>query len=56
MDEPFACQIGVALWEEYRKRNPDGLTVPPTDGRGLLDPELLTFLNHMDRCEDCKEI
>jgi hypothetical protein len=29
IEEPFACPIGVALWLEYRKRNPDALAVPP---------------------------
>jgi hypothetical protein len=54
--DPFACPIGIAIWEEYRRRNPDGLTVPPTDGRGIKDPELLPYLNHIDRCEDCNEV
>jgi hypothetical protein len=26
-----AAPIGVSLWLEYRKRNPDGLMVPPED-------------------------
>ena len=30
-EEPFACPIGIALWEEYRRRNPGGLQVPPVD-------------------------
>jgi hypothetical protein len=30
-DEPFACPVGIALWEEYRSRNPDGLKVPLAD-------------------------
>ena len=24
--EPFACPVGVAFWNKYRRRNPDGLT------------------------------
>jgi hypothetical protein len=54
--DPFACPNGLALWLEYRERNPDGLTIPPTDGRGIRDPELLPFLKHTDRCKDCNEV
>jgi hypothetical protein len=56
VDEPFACPIGVALWEEYRKRNPDGLTIPPIDGSGIKDPELIPYLKHTDLCDDCNEV
>jgi hypothetical protein len=55
-DEPFACPIGVALWNEYCRRNPDGLEVPPTDGHGIQDPELLPYLQHVDACDDCNEV
>jgi hypothetical protein len=44
----FACPVGVALWEEYRKRNIDGLTVPPTDGRGIKDPDVLLAVRGID--------
>jgi hypothetical protein len=37
--EPFACPIGVALWQEYRRRNPDGLKVPPVDLKDCTDPD-----------------
>jgi hypothetical protein len=44
-EEPFAYPIGIALRREYRGRNPEGLKVSPTDGRGIRDAELL----HVDR-------
>jgi hypothetical protein len=54
--EPFACPIGIALWEEYRRHNPDGLKVPPTDGDGVTDPELFAYLDHSNSCDDCNEV
>ena len=24
-EEPIACSVGIALWQEYRRYNPDGL-------------------------------
>jgi hypothetical protein len=56
VEEPFACSIGIALWQEYRKRNPDGLTIPPTDGRNVKDPELLSYVAHVDTFNDCNEV
>jgi hypothetical protein len=42
-EEPFACRIGIALWEEYRRRNPDWLKVPPVDLMDCTDPELMRY-------------
>jgi hypothetical protein len=55
-DGPFACPIRVELWEEYLRRNPDGLTVPPTNGRGIKDPELLPYLKHVGSCKECSGV
>jgi hypothetical protein len=44
-EEPFACPIGVALWEEYRRRRPNGLTVLPVDGKDVKDRFLLLISN-----------
>ena len=55
-EELFACPVGLALWEEYRRRNPDGITVPPVDLMDCKDPELMAFAYHFDNCEDCNEI
>jgi hypothetical protein len=41
--ESFACPVAEALWLEYRKRNPDGLAIPPADSRNNIDPELLPY-------------
>jgi hypothetical protein len=53
-DEPFNCPVGETLWQEYRKRNPDGLKVPPVDRR-VTDLELLAYLRHRDSCNACNE-
>jgi hypothetical protein len=53
--ESFACPVAEALWLEYRKGNPDGLTIPPADSRNNIDPELFSYLQHVDGCDDCKE-
>jgi hypothetical protein len=55
-DESFACPVAEELWLEYRKRNPDGLTIPPANSRNNIDPELLPYLEHVDGCDDCKEV
>jgi hypothetical protein len=55
-EEPFACPVGVALWEEYRRRNPDGLKVPPVDLVGCTDPDLMPYAEHVDTCDDCNEV
>jgi hypothetical protein len=55
-EEPFACPIGVALWLEYRRRNPDGLKVPPADLMDCTDPELMAFAYHFETCDDCNEV
>ena len=54
-DEPFDCPVGETLWQEYRKRNPDGLKVPPVERRCVTDPELLAYLRHRDSCNACNE-
>ena len=54
-DEPFNCTVGETLWQEYRKRNPDGLKVPPADKRCVTDAELLAYIRHGDSCQDCNE-
>jgi hypothetical protein len=55
-EEPFACPIGLALWQEYRRRNPDGLKVPPVDLLDCTDPELAAYVTHVDTCDDCNEV
>jgi hypothetical protein len=54
--ESFACPVAEALWLEYRKRNPDGLAIPPTDSRNNLDPELFPYLEQVDGCDDREEV
>jgi hypothetical protein len=54
--ESSVCPVAEALWLEYRKRNPNGLTIPPADSRNNIDPELLPYLEHVDGCDDCKEV
>ena len=54
--QSFACPVAKALWLEYLHRNPGGLTIPPTDSLNNRDPELLPYLQHVDGCDDCKEI
>jgi hypothetical protein len=55
-EEPFACPIGVALWEEYRRRTLDGRKVPPVDLKDCSDPELMPYIEHVDSCDDCNEV
>jgi hypothetical protein len=47
------CPIGEALWLEYRRRNPNGVTFPPSQDCNTTDPELLAYLQHVDVCHDC---
>jgi len=54
--ESFACPVAKALWLDYRDRNPGGLTFPPTDSLNNRDPELIPYLEHVDSCDDCKEV
>jgi hypothetical protein len=39
-EEPFACHIGIALWQEYLTRNPGGRKVPPGDLMDCTDPDM----------------
>jgi hypothetical protein len=39
--------VGLALCQEYTRRNPDGLKVPPVDGHNVEDPELLPYIKHV---------
>jgi hypothetical protein len=55
-EEPFACRIGLALWQEYLRRNPDGLKVPPEDLLDCTDLELAAYVTHVDSCDDCNEV
>lgn len=55
-DEPFACPVGVALWEEYLKGNPDGLQTPPANFMDYTDPELRAYAEHVNSCVDCKDL
>jgi hypothetical protein len=55
-EEPFACPVGIALWEEYRRRYPDGLKVPPVDLMDCTDPDLMPYAEHVDSCDDCNEV
>ena len=50
-----AAPIGVSLWLEYRKRNPDGLMAPPVDLQDCTDLELLPHVVHIDSCDDRDE-
>jgi hypothetical protein len=51
--DSFVCPIGEALWMEYRKRNPNGLTIPTPKSHNTIDPELLPYLRHVGGCNDC---
>ena len=53
MDKPPHCPIAESLWKEYRERNPEGLTIPPTEGCD--DPELAEYCLHVSSCPDCNE-
>jgi hypothetical protein len=55
-DEPIACPIGLALWEEYRRRNPQGLKTPPQSPEDHPDPEPVAYFGHVDSCDDCNEV
>jgi hypothetical protein len=55
-DGPFACPIGEALWLEYRRRNPNGLTRRLLDDREITNPELLPYVQHVGGCDDCAEV
>jgi hypothetical protein len=56
VEEPIACPVGLALWQEYTRRNPHGLKVPPVDGHNVEDPELLPYIKHVAKCEKCNEV
>jgi hypothetical protein len=55
-EEPFACPVGIALWQEYRRSNPGGLKVPPLDTKDCTHPELMPYVTHVDSCDDCNEV
>jgi len=38
-DQPFACPIGIAVWLEWRRRNPNAPKVPPEDLNDCTDPD-----------------
>jgi len=48
IEEFIACPVGLALWQGYARRNPDGLKVPPVDGHNVEDQELLPY-NYLTR-------
>jgi hypothetical protein len=51
------CQIAEALWQEYRLRNPEGLTSRPLtteDCEG--DPSLVEYCNHLRGCDQCNNL
>jgi hypothetical protein len=52
IEEPFACPIGLALREEYRRRKQSGLTVPPVDLMDCTDPDMMPYAEHVDSCDD----
>jgi hypothetical protein len=56
VEKPFACPIGVSLWLEYRRRNPNGLNLPPEDLMDCTDLELMTYVAHVDSCDDCNDV
>jgi hypothetical protein len=47
VEEPIACTIGLALWQKYTRRNPDGLKMPPEDLMNCTDPELMPYVLHV---------
>ncbi|NYF91567.1 hypothetical protein HDF08_003686 [Edaphobacter lichenicola] len=52
----IACPIGLALWEEYRRRNAHGVAVPPECPEDHPDQELAPYFDHVSTCENCNEI
>ncbi len=54
-DELYACPVGVTLWEEYRRLNPDAPRVPPEDMMDCNDPEMAAYVEHAESCDDCNE-
>jgi hypothetical protein len=55
-EEPFACPIGIALWEEYRRRNPNAPKVSPKDLMDCTDPEMAAYVAHVESCDDSNEV
>jgi hypothetical protein len=55
-DESFACPVGIALWQHYRRRNPYGLKVSPTALMDCTDPDLMPCAEHVESCDDCNEV
>jgi hypothetical protein len=54
--EPFVCPIGVALWQEYRRRNPKAPKVPPENLMEYTDPRMTAYVAHVNSCDDCNEV
>jgi hypothetical protein len=45
VEEPFACPLGIALWQEYRRRNPNAPKMPPEDLKDdYTDPRMAAYL------------
>ena len=55
-EEPFACPIGIAVWLEYRRRNPNAPKVPPEDLKNYTDPRMAAYVAHVNSCDDCNEV
>jgi hypothetical protein len=53
MDEPFACEVGTALWQAYRAQNPGAPIEPSACPEEL--PEAVAFWEHSSKCDNCNE-
>jgi hypothetical protein len=51
--KPIGCPIAIALWQEYREHNPEGLKHPPSSDEERADPELKAYCDHVAACTDC---
>jgi hypothetical protein len=55
-EEPFACPIGIALWLEYRRRNPNAPNISPEDLKDYTDPRMAAYVAHVNSYENCNDV
>jgi hypothetical protein len=56
MDDASACEIGTALWEQYRTRHPEAPAIPPDCSEDLPDPDADEYWFHVTDCSSCNEV
>jgi hypothetical protein len=50
---PLDCPIKTALWQHYRQRNPNGLTLPPKGAEDYEHPDIAEYCEHIATCVEC---